>query len=141
MKTLMFIFAGILFFSFGEKKVPNPGIIGHWVLGNYQVETAVYHRRSDFDKDKAGIWFQDNGKIVKRQNSGWCGTPPITYKNYDGTWEQTSDSTLVIRYKFWGGNAEEEWLITYMDKNILKINSLSYKNDRNKEWQVEEPEH
>ncbi|MGV3630421.1 MAG: hypothetical protein ACO1O6_04420 [Bacteroidota bacterium] len=139
MKPFLFLLFGLFLFSFGEKTERQSDILGYWVLGNYEVESATYHRRADFAKDEPGVCFQKNGKLLKRQNSGWCGTPPITYKNYEGSWEQKTDSTLLIRYKFWGGMAEEEWQITYLEGNIMKIQALSYKNDRDKEWQVKEP--
>ncbi len=140
MKSFVFLVVALVLFSFSkEKEKKRSDLLGYWTLGNYEVETTTYHHRPDFIEDKAGICFQENGKLLKRQNSGWCGTPPIHYKNYEGSWEQKTDSTILIRYKFWGGNAEEEWQITYLDEHVLKIKSLSYKNDRDKNWEVNEP--
>lgn len=139
MKPWMFLLFALFLFSFENEREVPADLLGYWVLDNYEVETAVYRRQLAFDKDKPGICFQKNGKLLKRQNSGWCGTPPITYTNNEGSWEQKSDSTITIRYKYWGGMAEEEWLISSLQKNTLKIKTLSYKNDRDKEWQLKEP--
>ena len=144
MKALLFIIICCACFAFDlrdNQAAPLPLLEDCWVLESYEVETTVYSRQNSFDKDKPGICFLKGGKLLKRQNSGWCGTPPITYTNNEGTWELSGDSTIRIRYKFWGGTAEEEWQITSLDDKRLNIKSLSYKNDRDKDWEVKEPQH
>ena len=78
-------------------------LISVWVYSDYENEVIEYVKSKNFNKNESGIEFKKNGKLIKRQNIGWCGTPPITYDNYDGSWEFSSDSTLTIIYDYWGG--------------------------------------
>jgi hypothetical protein len=34
-------------------------------------------------------------KLIDLKNAGWCGTPPISDKNYEGTWESI-DGKLIL---------------------------------------------
>ena len=74
-----------------------------------------------FREDEPGIQLKKNGKLVKRQNSGGCGTPPISYANYEGTWAMTGNSTLTVKYEFFDGTIDEDWKILETNKTRLKI--------------------
>ena len=71
-------------------------LLGTWVYSNYENKSIQFKKKRSFQSDKPGIQFKKNGTLMKRQNSGWCGTPPISYKNYKGFWKTTSDSTINI---------------------------------------------
>ncbi len=107
-------------------------LLGTWVYSNQHNQSIQFKKERSFDSKKPGIEFKKNGTLVKRQNSGWCGTPPISYQNYKGTWKTTSDSTLNIRYEYWGGKIEEDWLITDLSKNIIAVKSLNHRIEKNK---------
>jgi len=108
----------------------NEEIIGVWVYKNYNDSSSEYKKKNSFDKNEPGIKFKRNGKLIKRQNVGWCGTPPITYDNFQGTWKITSDSTLTIRYKYWDGMAEEDLLIVELNNKKLIIESTDYRREK-----------
>jgi len=69
--------------------------------------------------------FKEKGKLILRQNSGGCGTPPITYSNVPGTWEWSTDSTITMKYKSWMGPVEEEWVVRSLGKNWLDMKPIA----------------
>jgi hypothetical protein len=107
-------------------------LLGTWIYSNYHNESIQFKKERSFDNKNPGIKFKKNGALVKRQNSGWCGTPPISYENYKGSWKTTSDSTLTIRYEYWGGMIEEDWLITDLSNDVLDVKNLNKRIENNK---------
>jgi len=81
----------------------NAGIVGNWIEEAYQGDTVLLKRAGELDNVKYGFTINEDGTFIERKNSGWCGTPPIAYANYDGTWEAVSDSLLNITVGYWGG--------------------------------------
>lgn len=129
MKTIRFtLIIGILFSftSLTTYRSTKHALIGTWIYSDYDDQAMHYEKARSFDENQPGIEFKRNGKLVKRQNEGWCGTPPITYKNFNGSWKQTSDSTLEIHYAYWGGTIEEDWLIVRIENTKLTVKRLEY---------------
>jgi hypothetical protein len=81
----------------------NAGIVGTWISDGYLGDTTLMKRAGELDDENYGFTFQEDGTFIERKNSGWCGTPPIAYANFDGTWEVVSDSLLDITVGYWGG--------------------------------------
>lgn len=106
----------------------NEDIVGVWVFSIYKDDYIEYTKMKSLNKNESGFVFKKNGRLTKRQNSSWCGTPPIEYKNYKGTWKYTSDSTILINHKYWGGQAESELLIIDLNQKSLRLKILSNKN-------------
>ena len=130
--TLLLGLILILVYSFRLHRLQSDNekmIIGIWVFHNHENQISAYKKKKKFDNKEGGIEFKENGLLIKRQNSGWCGTPPIDYGNFDGTWESTSDSTLTIRYKYWGGEAEQDLLIKKLTKTELHFKTLEYRTE------------
>ncbi|MCK8520403.1 hypothetical protein M0D21_02425 [Aquimarina sp. D1M17] len=92
---------------------------------------AVWENVEQLDKNKDGMEFKKDGILVVRTNSGSCATPPITYKNYNGIWKKTSDSTLVIIHGFWGGKLESNILIKTLNNKELIFEILDDKIIKN----------
>ena len=135
MKAIPFIIAAAIlcsFASFTRVHKTNDPMIGTWVYSDYDDAdgTISYEKVKSFKEDEPGIEFKASGKLIKRQNVGWCGTPPIQYGNNDGTWKQTSDSTITISYGYWGGTAEEDWQIVRVSDTKLTVKQLEYRNER-----------
>jgi hypothetical protein len=101
-------------------------IIGAWVFSKYEDGLRHYVKKNKLAKDKAGIEFKSDGKFIIRQNVSWCGTPPITYGNYEGVWEKGSDSTLLITYEEHGKKCREEWLVSSFEKEKLVMKRTFY---------------
>ena len=128
MKTVQKVFLAIiliLFFSFMPSTSEiEEDIIGIWVFEEYDEGHRVYKKEDRFDKTKRGIEFRKDGTLARRQNAGWCGTPPISYKNFSGTWEKVSDTKISMTYKYWGGEMEVDWLIVEVNNQKLKVETL-----------------
>jgi len=91
-----------------------------WTYASYEGDVLEYRKVSEFENMPA-IQFNEDGTMLKWQNSGWCGTPPISYGKYDGTWSYTSDSKIKLRYDYWGGEIEEEWEIVSLKSKRLIV--------------------
>jgi hypothetical protein len=130
MRKLVFLIAMVLMISC-EKEVleldalgENVGIVGTWIEKAYEGDTAHFERARKLDDQKYGFTLGEDGSFVERKNSGWCGTPPISYANYDGTWEAVSDSLLSITVGYWGGMMTYQMRIVSLKGEELAIKYL-----------------
>jgi hypothetical protein len=95
-------------------------LIGNWVNPVY-IDTLVQYTRAEaLKEDDFGISFNPRNLLVERQNAGWCGTPPISYANYNGTWSKTGD-IIKISVDFWGGKANYQWKVVAVDEKTLTV--------------------
>ncbi|MCD8529276.1 MAG: hypothetical protein LRY27_04830, partial [Chitinophagales bacterium] len=71
-------------------------LVGVWEYESYDTDlhASVYNKVKKFSEDKGGYEFKRNGDLIDR-NSGWCGTPPLVYQNYNGTWKLKDNLILV----------------------------------------------
>lgn len=95
----------------------NADIKGTWINPQYVDTLITYTRAGNLVENEIGITFKSNNSLIYRQNSGWCGTPPITTADYEGTWSW-NDSVVNITVGYWGGTADLAW-------NIIKLNNQS----------------
>lgn len=114
----------VLFFTSCEKepqtKVDASNLIlGTWVSDGYVDTLAILKRADAFAEDLSGIQFNADGTLVKRMNSGWCGTPPVSYENNKGSWTQRNDSIIEICCEFWGGVDEYEMKVVALNEKQL----------------------
>lgn len=124
--TLIIVLFSLGSTSFTPVDENSNNIIATWVYSDYNNGIIEYVRAKKFKQNKPGIEFQKDGKLRKRQNSGWCGTPPINYKNETGYWKFNPDSTLSINYTYWGGKMQEDWQIIEISPEILKIKPIEH---------------
>ena len=137
MKRTPFILVLALFFSCEndltimnmEALGSNVAIVGTWVENEYKGDTLYLDRSGALDKEKYGFTIHEDGTFTEHKNAGWCGTPPITYDNFGGTWEAVSDSLLDIFVAYWGGVMTYQMRIVYLDAEELAIRYL-YTEDR-----------
>lgn len=113
----------------------SDAIVGTWIQSSRGKGVVEYNRNYFFDNQLPGIDFIRNGDLIIRQNSSYCGTPPISYSNFEGTWKRTSDSTIVLNYQIKkrgnrSGEIEEEFLIVNKVNHKLIIKTLSYSNKK-----------
>jgi len=106
----------------------NTGIVGTWIEEGTQRDTILLKRSGELDELKYGFTIQEDGTFIERKNSGFCGTPPISYANYDGTWEALSDSLLTITVSYWGGVMTYQIRIVSLNEEDLAIKYL-YSSD------------
>jgi hypothetical protein len=136
MKKLCLLFIPIFFLACEKDTLEvealgeNTSIIGTWVE---QGEASLiveedgmmrFTRSEDLDPDHYGFIFQNNGSFTERKNSGWCGTPPIAYDNFEGTWEPLSDTLLDITVAYWGGTLTYQMHIVSLEGDVLGIRYL-----------------
>lgn len=96
-------------------------IYGTWVLVGYEDSLAILRVSDKLDENQYGFIFHSYGIFIERKNSGWCGTPPISYKNYEGAWNKKSDSLLKINVGYWGGTTSYQMEIVSLNPDELKI--------------------
>lgn len=136
MKKLWFLFIPLFMVACEEGSFEvdtlgeNASIIGTWVDENDNPLLAPedgitrFNRSEDLDPDRYGMIFHDNGSFTERKNSGWCGTPPIAYDNFEGTWEPLSDTLLNITVAYWGGTLTYQMHIVSIEGGKLGIRYL-----------------
>ena len=108
-------------------------LFGIWIIEDHKADSVFYGKQDNLSADKAGIVFMEGGALIKRQFSGGCATPPISYENYPGTWKQTSDSTIALSYEFWDALLEEEWSITDLSEDDFQAKRISIRVKRDTE--------
>ena len=95
-------------------------LVGYWVNPTYQDSITILEKASKLSDNNYGIAFMSDGKLVERKNSGWCGTPPISYGDFNGTWEM-KDPVISISVDYWGGKASYKWEIVSVTDDQLKV--------------------
>jgi hypothetical protein len=135
MKRIMFLLVTVLMVSCEKAYVDlaalgeNSGIVGTWIEDGYRGDTLLLNRSGKLESDRYGFTIQEDGSFTEHKNAGWCGTPPITYDDFDGTWEAVSDSLLDITVAYWGGVMTYQIRIVSVDGRKLTIRYL-YSVDR-----------
>ena len=83
----------------------NPGksLEGTWTYVYSDEDNVRVYARMDEPDSQGWIQFSEGGKLQVRQNAGWCGTPPISYRTYEGSYELTAQGQLTLKHGFWGG--------------------------------------
>jgi hypothetical protein len=136
MKKICLLLVGMLALLSCEKELSdtkalgeNAGVVGTWVEKNPEQDMLLLERSSGLDPSKYGFTLRENGEFIERKNAGWCGTPPIAYDNFEGTWEALSDSLLEITVGYWGGTMNYQIRIVSLEQDLLAIRYL-YAEDR-----------
>ena len=119
-KSILFLFVVFTSFQIPKSKIPD-FLFQKWIYVNYQNGNQIYESKRKFEKDKPAIEFKENGTILKKQNSGSCGTPPIDYEIVSGTWKSISDSLIELEYQNWRGQVKDTLQIIALSKSKLII--------------------
>ena len=124
---LMIIFTAVLITSC-EKTETNPSlkddIYGFWSEPDYNDSVIIFTRTLAWTDNAYGMAILPNQVFKERKNSGWCGTPPISYSDYEGSWVFLNDSILSISVGFWGGTAYYKWHIEEVTSQTLTIKMI-----------------
>jgi hypothetical protein len=99
---------------------PNNLLIGVWNQSDYQGNVIVYARQKGF-ADNPCYKFNIDGTLVERKNSGFCGTPPVSYADYDGSWTMLNDTLMQITSGYWGGTSTYKLEINLVTTDSLKV--------------------
>jgi len=129
MKKMKFLLIGhlllyvLIYFSCegSLNSIQNDTIQGIWVQGSYSEDLTILHKLNALDEHKYGFIFYPDGRFVERKNVGWCGTPPVTYGNYEGIWNKISENMYQIEVGYWGGTTKYQIEVVSIDFTTLKI--------------------
>lgn len=103
-----------------ENTAPDSRVLGIWENPTYQNDTIIFTKVGAKEANSYYINFKSDGSVVERKNAGWCGTPPIAYSNYNGSWEM-KDSLMQISVEYWGGLSEYKWKLLSVDSGKLSV--------------------
>ena len=112
-----------IFLSSATVKVRSP-LVKVWVLDKIEFNGVTYVHKKSFDKNKDGIEFKANGVVRIKQNTSWCGTPPIDFETVRGQWRQMNDSIIHLEHPYWGGSMSKDIQITKLTTDHLTIREL-----------------
>lgn len=108
----------------GDENIVNTdNLTGYWVNRQVSDTTITFQRSAGLKDNDYGIAFKDDGTFTERKNAGWCGTPPITYSDFEGTWTK-NDSIVNITVGYWGGSVDYQWKVIRLDNKELIIKLL-----------------
>ena len=119
----------ILLFAFSiiacEKNIDNTTpendhLIGSWFNPQYNDSIVTFERSEGLADSEYSFSFNEDNTFIERKNAGWCGTPPISYADFNGSWTK-NDSNIEISVEYWGGTADYTWKIVSIDELTLKI--------------------
>ena len=131
MKNLIII-CTLLFIALGCSKDniqidPDNLLIGVWNYSDFNNNDNIYIRSNEFIENHC-YKFNSDGTMTEKKNSGWCGTPPISYADYPGTWNIINDTLIQISVGYWGGITKYKLDIQSLDSNVLKVSYVSEDN-------------
>ena len=118
---LLFAFSLIACEKNNENAAANDNLlIGSWFNPQYNDSITTFKRSEGLVDNDYGFSFNEDNTFIERKNAGWCGTPPISYADFNGTWTH-NDSIIEITVGYWGGTSEYTWKMVLVDETILKI--------------------
>ncbi|MDR1896559.1 MAG: hypothetical protein LBR10_07205 [Prevotellaceae bacterium] len=105
-------------------------LVGCWVLPQYEDgtngNTVISYQRADaLNGNAEGIRFLNSSTLIERKNAGSCGTPPIFYDDFEGSYRWINERTVSIDVAFWGGMDKQTWNIISLTDTTLKIEILA----------------
>lgn len=96
-------------------------IYGNWARIGFSNSSIILARTKTLTTEGYGLSLTEDGNYVERKNAGWCGTPPINYQNYPGTWKPINDSTLTVKVGYWGGTTQYKLIIDNSKQDTIAI--------------------
>lgn len=135
MKAINFLFVGLiacLILSCSKDEInESPVEIDYeYFRGSYWENPVIQDTLWQFDRTNKlhnntyRLSLLIDNQVIERKGSGWCGTPPIAYSDFEGHWNLHGD-TLSITVGYWGGTAQYEWKIISVSNNHLVVYKLS----------------
>lgn len=103
-----------------EEHFEDTNIIGYWINPQESDSVSIFEKSKSLNDDGYGFVIKQDGKFIERKNSGFCGTPPISYGDFEGSWTQ-NDSILNITVDFWGGKVDYKWQLIEANEKKLVI--------------------
>ena len=131
MKSILIFTFAILLYSIlsscsnnVDQQISTDTFIGTWIESGYENSISVMAKSDSLVQDKYGFTFFAKGEFLERKNAGWCGTPPIAYDNFRGSWIKSCDSVIDIRVAFWGGQDTFSLVISSLTNSVFKYRKV-----------------
>lgn len=102
-------------------------IIGNWSNAVYTDSTILFTKSVLWPENEYAVSFQANNRVVERKNIGFCGTPPITYGDFEGNWLlifEGNSTTIEIQTTNYAGPVFYKWKILSISEQHLEIKIL-----------------
>jgi hypothetical protein len=96
----------------------NSLLIGNWSEANYEDEQITFTRVNSLPKDSYGISFEKNDVFIEH-SSGWCGTPPLIFTDFIGSWEFVEEGLVKISTTSFVGDFQ--WRILELSEEKLVV--------------------
>lgn len=123
---MMMVFIAFLFAGCGETII-QPGesalLYGTWNETENNEGVILLYKSAGFS-ECYGFTIRPDGSFTEHKNSGWCGTPPVLYGEYEGTWKKTGLNRIRINVGYWGGIEEYEMEYSFTATGNLSVKRL-----------------
>ncbi len=121
MRKIYFLFISLLVLACQENNTPdidpNNLLLGSWGNAEYDNGRFSFKRINSLPDDAYAISFLPDFTYVER-TSGWCGTPPLTFFNIDGSWLQEGSILSIVTNGYIGSY---EWEIISLNETDLVV--------------------
>jgi hypothetical protein len=97
----------------------NNKLLGSWINPEYNNSEIKFERVDSLKENEYGISFLKGDVFIER-SSGWCGTPPLSYFDYQGNWEK-DDLIVEIDIDMGLGSNNRVWKIKSINNSYLII--------------------
>lgn len=97
-------------------------LLGHWINPVYAGTEIQLTRANSLKSNEYGISFLAESQCVER-SSGWCGTPPLVYSDFKGSWTRT-DAVVLVTISNGIGLNDIKWSIKTLDDKTLIMERL-----------------
>lgn len=123
LKTVLFLLLVTTIGCSPENEVipinPSNKLIGHWINPVYTGTELQLTRASSLKDGEYGLSFLEKTQCVER-SSGWCGTPPLSFMDFQGTWTRTDSVLIMTIDNGINGLQNIKWVIkTLNDKTLI----------------------
>lgn len=98
-------------------------LIGYWINPVYNDSELKLERASSLKKNEYGIAFLAESSCIER-SSGWCGTPPLTFFDFQGSWTKNGSMIIITIDNGINGLEEIKWEIKTLNDKFLIIERL-----------------
>jgi hypothetical protein len=122
--TILFLIIVLLLTSCKEgvmEPYVSEQLFGTWVYQGPENDVTIMKKADGLDPNNYGFVLYAGGKFLERKNSGWCGTPPISYENYDGKWKAETENVLQIDVGYWRGKINYKMEIITLSSTELRF--------------------
>lgn len=131
MRKLIILLFVLCFASCKEKQIVGPDnlLLGTWVNVGYETQNGVtlvtYQRNSNLDNQNLGYIFYNSGKITDRSVVGRCGTPPLSYSDFEGRWIFENNIVTISVVDWLKQLRTNRYSIESLDNKILVLKLLN----------------